>query len=218
MKKFPTTVAIAGLALILAGCGRGETANNSATKTDARADVGMNSMMSDSGNPFAQSEMSMQQGMTAAVGADVSDTWAKMMIEHHKGAIAMSEIVLKNSPSADVGKMAKDVIAKQGKEVDELTKLLRAGAASDPASAGPYRQSMMTMHEAMAAAKGSNVSDTYLQKMLEHHRGAVAMSEVVLGQTKNAKIRAAAEKIRVDQSKEIAMVEGMLRAAAKSSG
>ena len=58
MKKFPSTVAIAGLALILAGCGRGETATNTATKTDARADVGMNSIMNDTGNPFAQSDSS----------------------------------------------------------------------------------------------------------------------------------------------------------------
>ena len=217
MRKF-STAAVAGLALVLAGCGQGETANNTAATTDTRADADMNSMMNASGNPFTQSEMAMQHGMMAAVGADVSDTWAKMMIEHHKGAIAMSETVLKNNPSSAVRTMAQDVIAKQGKEVDELTKLLRVGAAPDPASAQPYQQAMMKMHEAMTAAKGSDVSDTYLHKMLEHHRGAVAMSEVVLGQTKDARIRAAAEQIRVDQSKEIAMVEAMLRAPAKTSG
>lgn len=218
MRKFQSTIATAALALGLAGCGPGETANDTAAKGDARAEAGMNSMMNNPANPFAQSEMTMQQGMMAAVGADVSDTWAKMMIEHHKGAIAMSEIVLQNNPRAAVRSMAQDVITKQGKEVDELTKLLRAGAAPDTASAQPYQQAMMKMHEAMTAAKGSDVSDTYLHKMLEHHRGAVAMSEVVLGQTKDAKIRAAAEKIRVDQSKEIAMVEAMLRDAAKTSG
>lgn len=216
MWKSQSTVVAAALALSLSSCGPGETSNNAAASTDARTEAGTNSMMSDAGNPFAQSEMSMQQGMMEAVGADVSDSWARMMIEHHKGAITMSEIVLRNNPPAVVRTMAQDVIAKQGKEIEELTRLLRVGAAPDPASAQPYRQAMTKMHEAMAAATGSNVSDTYLHKMLEHHRGAVAMSGVVLGKTKNGKIRAAAEKIRVDQSKEIKMVESMLRTTAKS--
>ncbi len=218
MNRFQSSIAAAALALALAGCGPGETANDIAANADARADGSMNSMMNDAGNPFTQAEMSMQQGMMAAVGADVSDNWARMMIEHHKGAIAMSEIVLRNNPTAEVRKMAEDVIAKQSKEVDELTKLLRTGAAPDPASVQPYQPAMMKMHDAMSTAKGSDAPDTYLHKMLEHHRGAVAMSEVVLGLTKDARIRAAAEKIRVDQSKEIAMVEAMLSGPTKTSG
>ena len=71
----------------------------------------------------------------------------------------------------------------------------------------------MQMHKAMSAASGSDVSDTYFRKMLEHHRGAVAMSEVVLAQTKDAKIRTLAERIRTDQAKEVTMVEAMLRGA-----
>ena len=111
MTKFQSTIVATGLVLILASCGPGETANNTAATTEARADAGMNSMMKDSGNPFAQSEMAMQQGMMAAVGADVSDSWAKLMIEHHKGAITMSEVVLKHSPPTAVRKMAEGVIA-----------------------------------------------------------------------------------------------------------
>lgn len=218
MKNLQSTIAATALVLLLAGCGPGETANNTAATTDARADDGMNSVMKNSGDPFAQTDMTMQQGMMAAVGADVSDSWAKMMIEHHKGAIAMSDVVLRNNPPAVVRAMAQDVITKQGKEVDELTKLLRVGAAPDPASVRPYQPAMTRMHDAMMAAKGSDESDTYLHKMLEHHRGAVAMSQVVLGITKEARIRAAAEKIRVDQSKEITMVEEMLRAPAKTPG
>ncbi len=214
MTRFQPSIAAAALALALVGCGPGETANNAVANTDARAEPGMTSMMTDAGNPFAESEMAMQQGMMSAVGTDVSDSWAKMMIEHHKGAITMSEVVLKLSPPAAVRKMAEDVIAKQGKEVEELTKLLRVGAAPNPKSTAPFRAAMMQMHEAMSAASDSDVADTYLRKMLEHHRGAVAMSDIVLTQTKDAKIRSLAESIRTDQAKEVTMVEAMLRGGA----
>lgn len=67
------------------------------------------------------------------------------------------------------------------------------------------------MHSAMMAATGVNLSETYLRKMLAHHRGAVAMSDVALANGATGAIRAQVEKIRADQQMEVEMVEAMLR-------
>ena len=46
------------------------------------------------GNPDGQAEMDMHQKMMAAKQGDASEMWTRKMIEHHRGGIAMSRIVL----------------------------------------------------------------------------------------------------------------------------
>ena len=69
----------------------------------------------------------------------------------------------------------------------------------------------MQMHEAMMAAKGADASETYLRKMLAHHQGAIAMSDVALANGAAGAVRTQIAKTRADQQKEAAMVEAMLR-------
>ncbi len=204
MKKTLVGISAVALALTLAACGRDEKPTN-----DVVAENSMNSMMADPNNPFAQSEMTMDRAMSAAVGTDAGDSWVRKMIEHHRGAIEMSRIVLASSPSAEVAQMAQTTIDKQGKEITELEKLVATGTP-DPASANLYRPAAMEMHNAMMAAKGADASETYLRKMLEHHKGAVGMSNVALANGAAGAVRSAVIKTKADQQMEIDMVEAML--------
>ena len=49
---------------------------------------------------------------------------ARKMIEHHKGALTMSEVALKETDDAMVRKMAKATIDMQTKDITELQKWL----------------------------------------------------------------------------------------------
>ena len=205
MKKTILMGAASAMALLVAACGTNEEATqNEAGGGDA------NAMMADANNPFAQSEMQMNERMMAAVGTDVGDSWIRKMIEHHQGAIDMSQIVLPLNPSADAAEMARMTIEKQGKEIEDLRKLVKQGTPN-PQSSELYRPSMTQMHEAMMAAKGADVSQTFLRKMLEHHRGGVAMSDVALQNGVSGTLRQQVQKTRDDQAKEAQMVEAMLR-------
>ena len=195
----------AALALLLASCGSGPDADEAPAGVASSA----TSTMNDPDNPFATSEMAMNDKMMAAVGANVSDTWAKQMIEHHRGAIAMSEVVLTLNPTTDVRTMAQQTISKQGKEIEQLTKMLSTSPA-DPASLEPYRSANMTMHDGMMAAKGADASETYLRKMLAHHEGAIAMSDVALKNGVTGAIKQQVEKTRADQQNEVEMVKSMM--------
>ena len=204
MKKLMTGLSAMALMTLLAACsGADEAAENVAANN-------MNTMVADSNNPFAQSELTMDQAINAAVGVSAADSWVRKMIEHHKGAVEMSRIVLAQNPSADVARMARQVIDKQSKEVVDLEKLVASGNP-DPASGELYRAANMKMHEAMMAASGADVSATYLRKVLVHHQGAVAMSDVAQANGATGAVRAQIEKTKADQQKEIAMVEDMLR-------
>jgi uncharacterized protein (DUF305 family) len=208
MKKAPLFCAASALLLAI-GCSQGdESANQAASNDQAAGD--MNSAMNDPNNPFAQSEMQMNERMMAAVGSDASDTWVRKMIEHHRGAVEMSNVVLPIAQDPMVRQMAQMTVDKQTKEIQELEKLIRQGTAPAPETANLYRAGEMQMHERMMAAKGATADETWMRKMIEHHRGAVTMSDVVLAQNPPSQVRAMAEKTRSDQMKEIEHLEAML--------
>ena len=205
MRKTLLLSTASAMALLLAACGASDEATeNAAGGNDA------NAMVADASNPFAQSEMQMNERMMAAVGTDVGDSWVRKMIEHHQGALTMSEIVLKQNPRADVAEMARMTIEKQGKEIADLRKLVKQGSPNQE-SAELYRASMTQMHDAMMAAKGADISETFLRKMLEHHRGGVTMSDVALKNGVSGALRQQVQKTRDDQQKEAQIVEAMLR-------
>ena len=193
---------IAALALLasLGACG---SADQPAEDTAPDAAMTMD-------GPYAESEMAMDKAMKDAVGVDAADTWVKKMIAHHEGAIDMSRIALGLEPTADVAKMAQMTIDKQGAEIEALKALARNGAAN-PTSAKLYEAAMTEMHSDMMAASGATPSETYLTKMLAHHRGAVAMSDIALANGASGAVRAQIEETRAEQLKEIAMAEAMLR-------
>ena len=76
--------------------------------------------------PFMPAEMAMHEKMMKAKGANASETWARKMIEHHRGAIAMSQIVLRQGPDAKTRQMAQKSIAEQNKSIGELQAMLRS--------------------------------------------------------------------------------------------
>ena len=208
MKRFYSTAAATALALVLAACGSNEEAAQNGSEA-AVAENDANAIMADPSNPFAQAEMQMNERMMAAVGTDAGDSWARKMIEHHQGAIDMSRIVLEQSPSADVAAMARDTIEKQQKDIADIRKLLKEGAPNQQ-SAELYRPAMMDMHEKMMAAKGTDASETFMRKMLEHHKGAVAMSDIALRNGVSGALRQQAQKTRDDNQKDARMIEAML--------
>ena len=127
-------VILASLAVMLTVSACGEQ-NNGAAEAPAEANTGMQSGMAagnamksdanaDPSNPYMASETGMHNKMMAAKGADAAETWTRKMIEHHKGALTMSEVALKETDDAMVRKMAQKTIDMQGKEIVELQKML----------------------------------------------------------------------------------------------
>ncbi|QDM41962.1 DUF305 domain-containing protein [Altererythrobacter sp. TH136] len=121
----------------------------------------------------------------------------------------MSQIMLEQNPNPDVEKMAREGIAKQQKDIEDIRKLTKDGTP-DQKSADLYRPAMMDMHEKMMAAKGADASETFMRKMLEHHRGAVAMSDVALQNGVTGALRQQIQKTMDENQKEAEMVEAML--------
>lgn len=84
------------------------------------------SLMADASNPYVPAEMAMHDRMMAAKGTDAGETWTRQMIEHHRGAVEMSRIALRESRDAGVRRMAQMTITKQQKEIADMNAMLRA--------------------------------------------------------------------------------------------
>ncbi len=128
--------AASALALMAGACGT----NEEAPQNEMAAANDMNTMMADPNNPFAQAEAQMHERMMAAAGADPSETWIRKMIEHHRGAVTMSEIVLEQNPTPEVRAEAEKTRTEQLREIGRLEALLTSEEAATPATAPPPAQ------------------------------------------------------------------------------
>jgi len=88
-------------------------------------------------------------------------------------------------------------------------------SATDHAAAGhglsagdqAFAASESVMHERMMAASGATLDEAYIAKMIEHHRGAVAMAEVALKESRDPEIRRMAQMVKDAQTREIAEMQ-----------
>jgi uncharacterized protein (DUF305 family) len=205
VKNSIRTLLVSSAIALLAACGGAAQDNNASDEQMSETPA-----TTQAANPFSDAEQQMSEKMMSAVGADVGDNWAKKMIAHHQGAIDMSEIVLDQNPKPDVAEMARMSIEKQRKDIEDIQKLVKNGG-QDQKSADLYRPAMMDMKQKMQAAMGSDASETFMRKMLEHHKGAVAMSDVALQNGVSGAMRAQVQKTRDENQKEAEMTEAMLR-------
>lgn len=69
---------------------------------------------------FAASEAEMHRDMAAASGETVDEAYIAKMIAHHRGAVAMAEVAMRESRDPEVRRMAQGVIDTQTREIAEM--------------------------------------------------------------------------------------------------
>lgn len=79
---------------------------------------------------------------------------------------------------------------------------------SDPSN--PYGPAESQMHERMMAATGANASETWVRKMIAHHQGAIAMSEILIRRGGDPQAVAMARRTAEMQRRQIGELEAML--------
>ena len=149
--------------------------------------------------------------------------FAQMMIPHHEQAIEMSDIILsKDDVPADVTSLAEEIKAAQGPEIAQLTDWLEQwGEPTQPEGmdmdmGGDHDMSQMEGMlseedlQQLSDAPGPEAAELFLNQMIAHHEGAVAMAE---DQVENGKYPPAvdlAQTIIDTQQQEIDTMQQML--------
>lgn len=87
--------------------------------------MGGGSHMDMADKDFMSAMQKMHKEMMTAKGRDVDTTFARKMIQHHQGAIAMSRIELEHGSDAQAKQVAQKTIDENTKGIAELQAWLR---------------------------------------------------------------------------------------------
>ncbi|MRG59347.1 DUF305 domain-containing protein [Agromyces sp. CFH 90414] len=152
----------------------------------------------------------------ASVEASDADVmFAQMMIPHHEQALEMSAIVLaKPGLDAEVANLAGQIEAAQGPEIAQLEGWLEEwGAPREmPEGHGHEMDGMLSAEDlaALEAADSAAASTRFLEQMIAHHEGAVAMAEEQLESGTHQGALELARSIVDSQTDEIERMRGLL--------
>lgn len=156
---------------------------------------------------------------TASVDYSVYDAnavmFAQMMIPHHDQAITMADLALKKSSNPDVMSLANQIKIAQGPEIVQMTAWLQA-AGAPLELAGDHSMHMDGMLSdaqltALEDAAGTDFDKLFLESMIAHHEGALAMAQDLVANSSNAEVAALAAQIIENQSQEIAFMKDLLK-------
>jgi len=145
-----------------------------------------------------QTDIDMLKGMS---GQEFEVTWMNMMIQHHEGAVDMAEMAATRAAHQEIKSTAQNIIRDQTKEIADLTNWLRQWYNATP-QAGMMHEDM-SMAGMLQNATGDEFDKLFLQLMHEHHRGAIAMAELVPDRATHEELKALAQNIITTQEAEI---------------
>lgn len=144
-------------------------------------------------------------GETSSSGPAVDRAFAQAMIPHHESAIEMAEIALERGESAFVRTLAKDIVRAQEREIETLARIdgdlegegVEAGDLGVP-------EHMQGMDASAAELETADPFDkAFVDMMIPHHEGAIAMAKAELEKGENSELKALAQDIIDAQQREI---------------
>jgi len=199
------------IALVLAACGDDDSEDTTATAPVTAATA--TTMTGDMGDHN-----------------DADIAFATGMIPHHRQAVAMADIVLDRSEDPLVIDLAQRIKAAQDPEIATMTGWLETWGAPvpDDSSGGmdhggdestsdtPMGDDGMLSAEELAALEAASPPDLerlFMEGMIRHHEGAIAMAETELGEGMSPDAKALAQDIIDAQQAEIDEMRTLLAAA-----
>ncbi len=198
--------------LTLAACGSSKTS-------------GVDSMSTSGGSApaaSASSSMSMSMSMSMSDSHNQADlAFATDMIPHHGQAIDMADMAVKKATNNQVKQLGIQIKAAQGPEISTMSGWLKEWDAPVPSASmpgmdmgGTSMNGMMSADEMkqLDAATGTAFDKLWVQMMIKHHQGAIAMAKTELASGQYPQAKALAQSISNSQAKEVTTMQSLLSA------
>lgn len=160
----------------------------------------------------------MHQAMSAGVQAKNADVgFAKGMIPHHEGAIAMAKVQLRYGKDAEMKALAQKIVDAQQSEISVMQNWLDKNESSQVAAsnakeiAQAYQQKDKGNHDAMMQGiMDANPDIAFAKGMIPHHQGAIDMATIEQTYGKNPAMLTLAKQIKQAQTPEIKQMQDWL--------
>jgi uncharacterized protein (DUF305 family) len=159
-------------------------------------------------------------------GATYDLRWLDGMVQHHTGALRMSEFVF-DIGQPGVGALAKSIWRDQAQEIKAMGQWRKAWypeapvypvalkSGGDPNSMAGLERMSAAQIQGMQMAGSTPTRDTrvtwFLEGMVAHHGGALVMAHDALSKSSNTTVRRLAREIIVAQRREILELRRMLK-------
>lgn len=158
----------------------------------------------------AKSGMGNMAGM--AMTGDPDHDFLRMMMDHHKGLIAMAHPTIESKEKLAVKPLAKRLDSEQDKDMDKMSTML------DSLYKDNYTPMVMPDNKAMAdtlaSKSGAAYDTTFMRNVIKHHEEALKMIDAYLPKAKQPGIKAMAEQMKSAQQREIGELRKQLGSAA----
>ncbi|NUO99209.1 MAG: DUF305 domain-containing protein [Nonomuraea sp.] len=201
-------IVIAGTLIALSGCTSG---TSQPPRADSTAPVLAPGRPGEQARTLAPSEAATAVPAPTANAADI--TYVQDMIVHHRQALDMALLAPTRADSVKLKSLADRIRAAQGPEIQFMSTWLReqdqkvpdhhAAHGDMPGMATPAQMA------ALKAATGKSFDKLFLELMINHHLGAITMSERVLTDGSHIKIEELATDVSVTQTAEIGHMREM---------
>lgn len=181
------------------------TANNTQPQTNTANPASSASMMD-------MMNKNMQDMKAVQSTGNPDNDFAALMKVHHIGALEMAQAEIANGSNADLKAMAQKMVDAQQPEIAELNTFLSGHEAHGGGDAF-YKEVMSQMNSMkMDMDHSGSVDKQFAQMMIPHHQGAIDMAKAYIkAGAHEEKLKTMANKIIVDQQKEIAQLQAWLK-------
>ncbi len=139
-------------------------------------------------------------------GNGIDRAFVAGMIPHHESAIEMATIAQRRGESAFVKKLAADILASQKKEIDTMRRedeaLETAGIERGSLGISDHMEGMEAGVKRLETVKPFD--EAFLKLMIPHHEDALPMAKIELDKGEDPELKALAQEITDEQTREIA--------------
>ncbi|KQY09280.1 hypothetical protein ASD37_02125 [Mycobacterium sp. Root135] len=213
-----STVLAAAMAATLAVAGCTNTTSDTSTSPTVSSSTAMSGSMP--GMDHGDSSASAAPSATRTDFNDADVMFLQMMYPHHSQAVDMAKLVPSRSQNQQLITLAQNIEKAQGPEMTQMTGLLTSFGkpAPSPDMSGHDMPGMGGMPGMMSAEQMNNLTglsgkafdQAWLQMMIDHHSGAIDMSNTELRDGTNPDAKKLAQAIIANQQAEITQMRGML--------
>jgi uncharacterized protein (DUF305 family) len=208
--------------LLLAACSGGGSDEGSAPRAGTASSDDVTVIQP--GRPGEDASTGAPEAPIAQQPSHADIAFMQMMVPHHAQAVEMAELAEKHAVDPDVRRLAARIRAAQGPEILSMSGWLEQEGLEVPQPGDDPRDfehsaghddpmmGMLTEQEMkqLARARGSAFDRLFLQGMIRHHRGALAMAETVAADGVDVLVGELAADVHVTQTAEIATMQELL--------
>lgn len=170
-------------------------------------------------NPDATLHTDMQTAPNAS-SAPYDLQFIDTMIAHHQAAVVMAKAAMEKAQHPELRSMAQNIVTGQEKEISQMRQWRDQWFKDQPLAVNMEAAGMVDSMKTMDMSKlgtltGNSFDLAFIEMMIPHHQGALAMAKEALEKAQHPEIKTLAQGITMTQETEIESMQNWKNAWSK---